>query len=390
MKIVYLKPMYHRGGEQVQIIYDNDYNLTHKIRALPGARWSRTHRCWYMGLTRQNCQLVLQAISGYGLPDTTAIASYLQQKKAFEGLSQASDATGKVNQAMSAKIINNPLTTANIKALNDLKQMLLLKQYSSSTTRNYVGEFHLLLRLLKNTCVDDLDRSKIERYLAYLCTKKNYGKSQLNTAISVIKFYFEKVRGKEKEVYELPRPKKGSKLPNVLAQEELTTIIKQCSNLKHKAIIMTGYAAGLRASEIISLKLTDIDSKRMTIKVVSGKGDKDRYVALSVVLLNTLREYFKLYKPSVYLFEGKGGGQYCIRSAQALLAQAKARARVRKKGNLHLLRHSFATHLLEAGTDIRYIQELLGHSNIKTTLRYTHVTPKALQKIQSPLDRLGL
>lgn len=389
MKIVCLQPMYHRGGEQIKIIYSGDYTLTNRLKTMKGIKWSGTHVCWYVPLTRAHFEQVLKAIENIGVADTTALASYLQQRKAFMDMPGLHTAEG-LHASTSQKIISNPLCQANIVAMNDLKQMLLLLKYSDSTVRTYTAEFHLLLRLLKNRSIDELSKDRIEKYLVYLCKDKQYGKSQLNTAISAIKFYYEKVRGKAKELYELPRPKKGNPLPNVLATEEMEALINSTTNLKHKAIIMTGYAAGLRASEIVGLKIRDIDSKRMTIKVVSGKGDKDRYVSLSKVLLGTLREYYKMYRPLIYLFEGRVGGKYCVRSAQAILAQAKGRARIGKKGNLHLLRHSFATHLLEGGTDIRYIQELLGHSNIRTTLRYTHVTPKAIQNIQSPLDKLLL
>jgi len=153
---------------------------------------------------------------------------------------------------------------------------------------------------------------------------------------------------------------------------------------------MTGYSTGLRAAEIVNLKIRNIDKYRMTIKVESGKGNKDRYVPYSTVLQGVLRDYYSQYKPKEYLFEGVSGGKYCVRSAQEILANAKLKTKVTKKGSLHLLRHSFATHLLERGTDISYIQELLGHENIKTTLRYTHVTPAAIKKIKSPLDNLPL
>ena len=218
---------------------------------------------------------------------------------------------------------------------------------------------------------------------------KNYSETHVHTAVNAIKFFFEKIEKREQEFYDLPRPKKPVLLPDILAAEEMIALIQQTDNLKHKALLMTSYSAGLRVSELVSLKLSDIDSKRMMIHIRQGKGKKDRYVPLSIKLLEVLRAYFKEYKPKEYLFEGEKGEAYSTRSAQHALAAAKAKARIGKKGSLHLLRHSYATHLLEAGIDIRYIQEFLGHSNIKTTLRYTHVTENKITTIQSPLDRLN-
>ncbi len=321
----------------------------------------------------------------------------MQQKSVLNGFSnqistsQNIPGTDKeVNWAKAKLFLKHPLSEANLKAMANFRQLLLIKNYSENTIKAYTLQFHQLLRILGKTDVSILTRERIEKYLYLLVTNYKYSESNLNGAINAIKFYFEHVLGRQKEFYNIPRPRTPKLLPDVLAEDEVSGIIKTINNLKHKAIIMTGYSAGLRASEIISLKIKDIDNKRMMIKVERGKGNKDRYVPLSKTLLGVLRDYYVKYKPKVYLFEGINGKQYCVRSAQEILANAKIKLKVTKKGSLHLLRHSFATHLLEGGTDIRYIQELLGHNNIKTTLRYTHVTPKAIKKIQSPLDKLDL
>jgi site-specific recombinase XerD len=167
-------------------------------------------------------------------------------------------------------------------------------------------------------------------------------------------------------------------------------MINKTVNLKHKCLLMAAYAGGLRVSEIVALKIADIDSKRMTIFVERAKGKKDRVVPLSQVLLKNLREYFKVYRPKKYLFEGAPGEPYAVRSVQLVFQKAKQMNKILMKGGIHTMRHSYATHLLESGTDIRFIQELLGHSSLKTTIRYTHVSVKALQLIRSPLDDLQL
>jgi site-specific recombinase XerD len=212
--------------------------------------------------------------------------------------------------------------------------------------------------------------------------------SYQNQAINAIKFYYEKVAGGVRKFYQLERPLKEQKLPTVLSVEEIQAMIKATVNLKHKLLIMMCYSAGLRISELLNLRVTDLDSKRMQIKIAAAKGKKDRYSLLSEKMLPLLREYYKAYQPKEYLFEGLDGGPYSERSMQAVVKEALEKAGVGKPATVHTLRHSFATHLLENGTDLRYIQTLLGHSSSKTTEVYTHVTSRALSGIKSPLDGL--
>jgi site-specific recombinase XerD len=221
-----------------------------------------------------------------------------------------------------------------------------------------------------------------------LINEKGYSEAAIHTMVNSVKFYFEKVEERGSEFYDLPRPRKAQKLPDILAEEEVAELIKKTENLKHKTLLMASYSAGLRVSELVNLKITDIDSKRMMLHIREGKGKKDRMVPLSKILLETLREYFQKYRPKEFLFEGEAGRPYSTRSAQLILAAAKKEARINKKGSIHLLRHSYATHLLEGGTDIRYIQSFLGHSSLKTTMIYTHVSKLKIESIQSPLDKL--
>ena len=225
-------------------------------------------------------------------------------------------------------------------------------------------------------------------YLVMLRRKENWSSTHQNQVINAIKFFYEQVLKQPRTVYDLPRAKKEWKLPSVFAEEEVKGILTALENIKHKTILCLAYACGLRVSEIVNMKIKDIDSKRMVITVRQGKGKKDRQVMLSEKLLLLMREYFKEYKPKVWLFEGQFGEQYSTRSAQLVLKDAKEKAGVTKKGSIHALRHSFATHLLEGGTDLISIKELLGHNSLSTTSIYTHVSKKQLSKIQSPLDKL--
>ena len=194
--------------------------------------------------------------------------------------------------------------------------------------------------------------------------------------------------GGQRKVYLIERPIKEKTLPIVLNVKEIGSLLNATENIKHKAILMLGYSAGLRVSELINVRLRDIDSKRMQVRIEQSKGKKDRYSLLSNRLLAVLREYFKIHKPKEWLFEGIGGGQYSVRSIQEIMSAAVKKAGIKKKVTVHTLRHSFATHLLEQGTDLRYIQSLLGHESSKTTEIYTHITTKGFDQIVSPLDKL--
>ena len=209
--------------------------------------------------------------------------------------------------------------------------------------------------------------------------------------MNALKFYYEQVLKREKLFWEIPRPKKPLLLPKLLNEVEIAKLFNSLGNRKHKAMLFLAYSAGLRVSEIVALKIADIDSIRMQIFVGRAKGKKDRYVNLSPVVLDILRKYIKEYKPRplVYLFESdQTFTAYPTRTVQQIFANAKHKAGIRKEVGVHSLRHSFATHLLEKGTDIKYIKELLGHFNIKTTERYLHVSKKQLVNIVNPFDDL--
>ena len=207
--------------------------------------------------------------------------------------------------------------------------------------------------------------------------------------MNAMKFYYEQVLKRDKFFWEIPRPKKRTILPKVISEEKIIKALFGVENIKHKTILVTAYSAGLRVSEVVSLRVTDIDSDRMQIAIRGAKGKKDRMATLSLFALQLLREYVTLYKPKIYLFEGLDKDKhYSSRSAQTIFNNAIIGLNLPESISFHSLRHSYATHLLENGTDIKYIQDLLGHSDIKTTLRYTHVSIKALAKIESPLDKI--
>ncbi|KQC12099.1 MAG: integrase [Desulfuromonas sp. SDB] len=270
------------------------------------------------------------------------------------------------------------------------KNLLIQKRYSKNTIKTYCNYFKDFLNyfevLNEVEKIQDVTTSQINSYILELINTKNISASQQNQRINAIKFYYEKILGREKQYYDLHRPKKEHKLPKVLSKNEVKSILKSCDNIKHKSILMLIYSAGLRRSELFNLSISDIDSERMVINIKGAKGKKDRISLLSENLLTLLRDYYKKYKPEKYLFEGQNGGKYSPTSVANILKKAALKAGIRKTVTPHMLRHSFATHLLEQGTDLRYIQELLGHNSSKTTEIYTHVSKKAIDKIRNPID----
>lgn len=385
MPLVHLRPLFHRGKEQMAVHFSYEDGLLGLLKRLPQFRYSRTHCCWYLPLDKPQYLALRDALKGQAELDTRALKEYLEQRRTL----QLAGNQAKMHAAKARLLAEQPICALNQDAFQAFHALLQLKGYSANTIRLYCNEFHYLLRLLGDLPVRDLEKKHISSYLLWLIRKGIYSESRIHTAVNAIKFYFEKVLGKEKSFYDLPRPKKPEKLPSVLAEEEIVRLVKNTANPKHQALLMTAYAAGLRVSELVVLKLVDIDSKRMMIHIHGGKGKKDRMVPLSRRLLESLRAYVRAYRPTLYLFEGeKKGVPYSTRSAQEVLRQAKERAGIKKSGSIHSLRHSYATHLLECGTDIRYIQAFLGHKSVATTMIYTHVSQLKIESIQSPLDKL--
>lgn len=269
-----------------------------------------------------------------------------------------------------------------------MKKDFELKGYSPITFKNYVSNIKKFSRFY-NKSPELLGDSEIREYLHYCIIERKLSEGTVNTIYSALRFFYETTLEREWKLKKLFRVKAPKKLPNILSKEEIKNIFDSIDNLKHKAILMTIYAAGLRVSEAVKLTVQDIDSKNMQIIIREGKGKKDRYSMLSEANLKILREYWKKYKPKHFLFEGKIPETHISpRSVQKIFSLAKDKCGIKKKASVHTLRHSFATHLLEAGTDICYIQRLLGHRRISSTTIYLHIQRMDLINIKSPLDTL--
>ena len=266
---------------------------------------------------------------------------------------------------------------------------LIRMRYSWNTLRQYTAGFADYLVYLQGQSPAAVTAKQVNGYLAQLAGRK-ISESRLHTAVNCIKFYYEKVVfAAGLKIEQIQRPKKSHALPTILSTGEVDRLLRATENIKHLAILYALYSAGLRLNELIQLKVADIHWDRNQLFVRCGKGKKDRVVMLSQTLKELLRLYFDQYQPRHWLFEGQGAeGPYSARSVQAIVKAAAQKAGLTRSVSPHTLRHCFATHLLDHGTDIRYIQELLGHKDIKTTLIYTHITTKSLEQIQSPLDKL--
>ncbi len=354
---------------RLKLIFGFNKTLTIAIKKMPFWTWSSQNKWWSI------------PFSDKLLDEIKAIASAEKLNFMYE--------EEKYEQTKIAR--KSESNTINYKTCPEsmiLKMMEL--RYSESTIKTYRSLFEELINHYPSLEIDKIDESQIIAFCQYLVIDRKVSASYQNQAINAIKFYYEKVLGGQRKLYLLNRPNKEKALPTVLNTEEVIRILKGIENLKHKAILTLIYSSGLRVSEAINLKIKDIDSERKQIRIVHGKGKKDRYTLLASKTLDLLRLYFKTYKPKEFLFEGQDGGQYSTRSIQALFQEICTKVGIHKRVTVHTLRHSFATHLLENGTDLRYIQTLLGHESSKTTEIYTHVTTKGFDQIKSPIDNLDI
>ncbi len=267
-------------------------------------------------------------------------------------------------------------------------KILQLKNYSPKTEQAYLHHLNIFLDYISKLKISSVDSNVLLNYFNYLKQTREFSYSAMKQSLASVRFLFLDVLKKEIDFDFFVKIKKPNSLPNILTIEEVRKILSSITNLKHRAIISTIYSCGLRISEAVNLKINDIDSSAMTVKIVNAKGRNDRIVMLSEKLLSLIREYFKEYKPKIYLFEGQKGEKYSSRSIQKIFNNVVKKVGIKKKVTVHSLRHSFASHLLDNGTDIRLIQELLGHKHLSTTQIYTHINPVSIKKIKSPFDNI--
>lgn len=379
MKHIILQASVYKGERRLFARFDFDADLNRIIRSIQGVKWSQTRKQWHLPATDEVQDRLTRLTKDKAT--VTLDSAELNQIVTEKSVALKRDSAPALAQRISAN---------NLAELNRFEEHLRLKAYSPSTIRTYRNEFMQLLQVLGSIDVKDLQPEHIKRYMLY-CVNQGLSENTLHSRLNGVKFYFEQVLKREQFFWEIPRPKKKSILPKVLSEVEIARLFNATRYLKHKAILFTAYSTGLRVSEIVNLQWKHLDRQRGQILIECAKGKKDRYVGLSPILEDVLTSYYRncVVKPVRYVFESaKPGDPYSVRSVQAVFQQAKAKAGIKKEVGFHSLRHSFATHLLEKGCDVRYIQELLGHFSIKTTTRYLHVARDRLIHIESPLDRL--
>ncbi|MCZ8331227.1 MAG: site-specific integrase [Flavobacterium sp.] len=335
----------HKGEKRIAVFFEKNTDLISRIKKVEGSRWSQSNGFWHV-------------------PNT-------------------------VENQIRFKITVSLPSAEGIEAIEKFKQYLRSKRYSESTITTYSEALKSFFTFFNSKSINLITNEDIICYNNDYVLKNKLSASYQNQVVNAVKLYFKTIKDTMIEVEKIHRPKRAKVLPNVLSKEEVKKILDAHSNLKHKAMLSMIYSCGLRRSELLNLKFSDIDSKRNIVIIRQSKGKKDRITPLSAKILDLLRRYYKEYSPKTYLFEGQEKNtQYSARSLEEVLKKSVKLASINKPVTLHWLRHSYATHLLESGTDLRYIQELLGHNSSKTTEIYTHVSTKNIQQIKSPFDDL--
>jgi len=357
-------------GGRLKLIFGFNKELTKAIKTIPYYSWDQKYKNWSIPFAEN----FLNEIKTLGI--TLGLNIIYEEEEANGG-------TKKSRVSRFDILEYKPCPDEYTLKLKELR-------YSENTIKTYKGSFEEFINYYNMYDTKDIDESMITDFLRYLVIERRVSSSYQNQAINAVKFYYERVLDGQRKIYLVDRPREEKTLPTVLNEKEISELLNNTKNIKHKAILMLGYSAGLRLSELTNVKIKDIDSERMQIRIEQAKGRKDRYSILSHTLLDVLRKYFIAYKPKIWLFEGATGGQYAKRSIQLIMQDSVKKAGIIKKVSVHSLRHSFATHLLEGGTDLRYIQSLLGHGSSKTTEIYTHITTKGFDQIKSPLDKLNI
>jgi len=341
------KQIVYKKESRIAVYFEKDQQLIDRIKKLEGARWSQSEKFWHLPDNSENRERFKIVI--------------LQQRVPSE---------------------------EGIEYISKFLRWLTSKRYSENTIKTYSEALKAFLIFFNEKPVASLTSDDVITYNNEYILKKGLSSSYQNQIVNAIKLFFTTVFETRMQIDKIHRPRREKLLPNVLSKEEVKMILNAHSNIKHKVMLSLIYSCGLRRSELLNLKPNDIDSKRNIVIVRQSKGKKDRITPLSGKILEMLRVYYVAYKPKTWLFEGHAGGHYSEQSLQSVLKQALAKTKIQKPVSLHWLRHSYATHLLESGTDLRYIQELLGHNSSKTTEIYTHVSTKNLQQIKSPFDDL--
>lgn len=376
----------HRNRSVLSMYMQPDHMLNQIAKQI-GARYSVTKKMWHLPYSKASVNRAFEAYKEKAWVDYSAIKTSKtpnEQVSTTLGLDQPN--AEHIRRVKSTKKTN--WTQAQKEAMWAFAQKLELRRMSTSTFRTYGVYFKQFLAAHPTTNPKDITEDQIKKHIVATVKKHNYATKTQNQIVNAVKFYYEQVLGMQKHTYWIPRPRKEFKLPTVASEEEIVKMLVAAENIKHQCIIGMLYSSGVRRGELVNLRVADIDIDRKQVFVRSGKGKKDRTTILSDRMISALQKYIAEWHPHYWLFEGAERKKYSASTVGKVVGNAVRDAGIKKNITPHVLRHSFATHLMERGTDTRYIQELLGHSSIKTTAIYAHVSNKDLRKIISPLDRI--
>ncbi|MGB5404553.1 MAG: site-specific tyrosine recombinase/integron integrase [Robiginitalea sp.] len=342
------------------------------VDRLPNVAWSDEYSMYFLPNNRNNVSLIFKTFKGI---------AWVNGNYFFGSRPVPTKNTSQIFKQVEHPVYKKYPRICPQEYLDKLE----LKQYAKNTARVYINCFEAFMRFFPGVPLEQIDENDIRDYLLYL-SRSNKSTSYINQAVNSIKFYYEVVLGMPNRFYSIERPRKRKKLPEILSVRDVQDLFAQVGNLKHRCIVGLLYSSGLRRAELLALKPTDLDFNRMMVRIGQGKGNKDRYSILSKTLIPVLTEYLHRYNPDQYLFESPKGGAYSASSVLKIVSRAAKRAGIRKRVTPHMLRHSFATHLLEKGVDLRRIQVLLGHNSSKTTEIYTHVAENSFKGIDDLLS----
>lgn len=385
--VVTLLPVFIKKEER--ILFEGNYPgkiIQDILKMLPGARWDENIKKWHVPLNEAVYNLVRERLTGKASLHVEPLRKYLIRRNRIVN---AAPAIQSPQTTAEQTILLGKISDENLMALEKMMEHLKAKAYSKNTLRTYRTEFIQFLKYCDTRKAADMRPEALKTYMVYCLETEKISENTAHSRINALKFYYEQVLNQEKFFYPIPRPKKHLQLPKVLGEREVGRLFNIVINKKHKAILFTAYSAGLRVSEVCRLRKEDVDRDRMQLFIKKGKGKKDRYVNLSPLVADVLTNYLNIVKPSPlqYVFEGEApGNPYSSRSAQQIFRRGIQQAGIEKSLSFHSLRHSFATHLMEKGVNTKYIQEILGHFNIKTTELYLHVAKINLVNIPSPID----
>ncbi len=359
-----------RGSRMLRLYFEYDLQMVQQFRKLDGSHWNANLRCWMLPHTKGVIHSLVEIgnETGWYMPDLE-----------------------KLNHEFYFRGIHKAISEEKEKSIEFFADYLRSRRYSARTIISYAEALRTFMEFIGEKSMADITEKDMVEFNTGYIIPGHYSWSYQNQVISALKIYFREVLHQGGEQVKLERPRAGRHLPDIFSVEEVEKLLRSVRNSKHRAALSVIYACGLRRSELINLRLRDVDSKRKLLIIKGAKGNKDRVVPLPGKVIDMLREYYKLYRPKEWLFEGMvKGEQWSEASLRAVFVRALKAAGIKKQLTLHSLRHTYATHLLENGVDLRFIQELLGHKSSRTTEIYTHVMTKSIDRIKSPFENLNL